>query len=289
MNRLPSVLAFGLVLAGAPLLAATPATASPAHLPDDADRTVTVASYNIHHASGADGVLDLERIARVLEGTGAEVIGLQEVDRHFGARSEYVDQAAWLAQRLGMSYCYSANLDLDPEAGRTERREYGTAILSAYPIDDCTNTLLPNHPGGEQRGLGQVDVHVRGVELRFYNTHLTHQSAQGRIDQAAVFNEQAQTAGMPVVLVGDLNAEPDSAEYDVFTEVLADVWPVIGEGPGYTFDSDDPIGRIDYVLTSADVTPLSAEVIDSLASDHMPLVAEVELPHPSSSGDAPRP
>lgn len=283
MKRFASLLACG-VAAGIAILGAAPATATTSSLPDAAQRDLTVVSYNIHHAQGADGVLDLERIAQVLEDSGADVIGLQEVDRHFGARSEYVDQAAWLAQRLGMSHCYSANLDLDPEAGRTDRRQYGTAILSAYPMDDCENTLLPLRAGEEQRGLAQADVHVRGVELRVYNTHLTHQSAQGRLDQAAVFNEKAQSAGMPVVLVGDLNAEPDSAEYDVFTQVLADAWPVVGDGPGYTFDSDNPIGRIDYALTSAEVTPVAAEVIPTIASDHMPLKTDVVLPHPSSNG-----
>ncbi|MDR2999136.1 MAG: endonuclease/exonuclease/phosphatase family protein [Microbacterium sp.] len=272
------------VIAGVAVLGAAPATAATPPLPDAATRDVTVVSYNIHHAQGADGALDLERIAQVLEKSGADVIGLQEVDRHFGARSDYVDQAAWLADRLGMSYCYSANLDLDPETGRTERRQYGTAILSSYPMGDCENTLLPNQPGGEQRGLAQADVRVRGVELRVYNTHLTHQSQQGRLDQAAVFNEKARAAGMPTVLVGDLNAEPGTPEYDAFTQVLADAWPVVGDGPGYTFDSDNPIGRIDYALTSADVTPIAAEVVATIASDHMPLVTEVILPHPSSNG-----
>lgn len=283
MKRFASLLLSATALVGAITLSGASATASTGDLPEAAQRTLTVASYNIHHAQGADGVLDLERIAQVLERTGADVIGLQEVDRHFGARSEHVDQAAWLADRLGMSYCYAANLDLDPEAGRTERRQYGTAILSAYPLSDCSNTPLPNHAGGEQRGLAQGDVTVRGTKIRFFNTHLTHQSVQGRIDQAIAINEAVGAAGMPAVLVGDLNAGPDSIEYGHFTELLMDVWPVVGEGPGYTFDSDNPIGRIDYVLTSEDVTPMAAEVVASLASDHMPVVAEVVLPHPSSS------
>ena len=47
---------------------------------------VKVMSYNIHHAVGQDGVLDLERIAKVIEDSGAEIIGLQEVDNHWGER-----------------------------------------------------------------------------------------------------------------------------------------------------------------------------------------------------------
>ncbi|WP_068402508.1 endonuclease/exonuclease/phosphatase family protein [Kribbia dieselivorans] len=263
------------------LAAVTPAVAAPSDtLPEAAQRTVSVATYNIHHAAGADGVLSLDRIAGVLRDSGAEIIGLQEVDNHWGSRSEFADQAQELADQLSMNVCYSANLDNAPVAGQTHRQQYGTAILSSYKLRNCTNTPLPNHPRGEQRGLAQADINVRGTTFRFFNTHLTHNSTPGRLAQAKVVNDIVTATTTPSVLVGDLNARPDSAEYPVFTSVLSDVWPVVGEGLGYTFDSDDPKGRIDYILTSSDVTPRSAEVIETIASDHMPVVAEVTLPHP---------
>ena len=51
-----------------------------------------VASFNIHHGVGLDGKLDLDRIAEVVRSTGAEVVGLQEVDRHLSVRSGWIDQ-----------------------------------------------------------------------------------------------------------------------------------------------------------------------------------------------------
>ena len=80
-----------------------------------------------------DGRLDLERIAGEIERGAADVIGLREVDRHWSSRSEFVDQAGWLARRLGVHVAYAANLDLVPlEPGQT-RRQYGTAVLSRLP------------------------------------------------------------------------------------------------------------------------------------------------------------
>ncbi|MGE9808824.1 endonuclease/exonuclease/phosphatase family protein [Janibacter sp. G1551] len=268
------------------LLAATsltiPVSATAAtDLPPAADRTVTIATYNIHHAAGTDGVLDVERIARVLEDTGASVIGLQEVDNHWGARSDFADQAAVLAELLDMNVCYSANLDNPPLPDQTHRQQYGTAILSSHPLKNCSNTPLPNHPGGEQRGLAQADVRVRGTEFRFFNTHLTHNSSAGRTAQANVMNEIVRASDLPAVLVGDLNAAPESAEYPLFTAELADVWPVVGEGQGYTIEADNPTRRIDYVLASDDIEPVSAQVLTTPASDHLPVVAELVLPHPS--------
>jgi hypothetical protein len=66
--------------------------------PQAPDRSVTVASYNIHHGVGEDDQLDLDRIAEQIRTSGADIIGLQEVDRHWSSRSDFVDQEIiWLA------------------------------------------------------------------------------------------------------------------------------------------------------------------------------------------------
>ena len=92
----------------------------------------------------------------LFEQSGADVIGLQEVDRHWDVRSNWVDQPAWFAQRLKMHYAYAANLDLPPVNPGEPNRQYGTAILSRYPIKAFNNTLLPKYPAGEHRGLRRL-------------------------------------------------------------------------------------------------------------------------------------
>ena len=44
-------------------------------------RTLTVLTFNIHHAEGTDGKVDVARIAKLIEDSDADVVGLQEVDR----------------------------------------------------------------------------------------------------------------------------------------------------------------------------------------------------------------
>lgn len=261
-------------------------------LPDGAKRSesphhrargavVRVLDFNIHHGANTEDVLDLERIAQVIRTSGAEVVGLQEVDNHWGMRSGFVDQAAWLAKRTGMNYCYSANLDLDPAKGQARRQQYGTAILSTYKLKNCTNTPLPNHPGGEQRGLAQADIKVRGVDVRVFNTHLTHNSDPGRLTQARVVDSIVNASDRPVILTGDMNATPESAPYSVLSSRLTDGWKAAGKGPGYTSPLvPAPKNRIDYVFTSDDITPVGAEVVDTDASDHYPVLASMRLPHP---------
>src|SRR5690606_7102952 len=62
--------------------------------------TLRVMSYNIHWATGTDGILSLPRIAEVIKGSQADVVVLNEVDRHYDPRSQYEDQLQYLADEL---------------------------------------------------------------------------------------------------------------------------------------------------------------------------------------------
>lgn len=274
-----------LVLAAACLAAsvvalATPVEAGGAHGARRwrPERSLRVATFNIHHGAGLDDVVDLERIARVVEGTGAEVIGLQEVDRHWSERSSFVDQANWLSRRLGMRVVFGANLDQDPLAPGAPRRQYGTAILSRHRIRDWRNTLLPRPEGGEQRGLLEARIAVRGSDVRVFNTHLQHTSQVERLAQVDVIRSVLARTRESVVVLGDLNATPDTPEIAAITEDLADAWVEAGEGDGYTYDAATPHARIDYVLTSTDVVARAAAVVSTDASDHLPVVVDLALP-----------
>ena len=276
---------FGLVLLLATLLAATLGAARSVVAPAPigaralaAQRELRVASFNIHHGVGLDGLLDLARIAAVVEQTGAEVVGLQEVDRHWSARSNFVDQATWLAERLDMHLAFGANLDLDPPASGAPRREFGTAILSAHRIRTTTNTLLPRPLGGEQRGLLEVQIKVRGIPVRVFNTHLQHDSQVERLAQVARIRQVLATANESVVLLGDLNATPATPEIAGLTDLLVDAWVTAGVGDGFTFDAATPHARIDYVMSSGNVVARTAAVLTTDAADHLPVVADLALP-----------
>ncbi len=279
-----ALLALAAPLAALPAAApstAAPATAAAAAAPGDPAakaRAVTVASYNIHHGVGVDGRLDLERIAREVRATGADVVGLQEVDRHWGARSDFRDQAAELARMLRMHVVYGANLDLDPLEPGQPRRQYGTAVLSDRPILEHRNTFLPRSEGKEQRGLLEVLVNVRGVPLRVFNTHLQHDSQAERLQQVAAVREIIGAPSESVVLVGDLNAQPGTPEIAGLLEDLVDAWEAAGVGDGSTFPAEAPDVRIDYVMHSDDVVARTAAVVATDASDHLPVVAELALP-----------
>jgi endonuclease/exonuclease/phosphatase family metal-dependent hydrolase len=137
-------------------------------------------------------------------------------------------------------------------------------------------TLLPCLPGSEQRGLLDATVDVDGTALRLLGTHLQWDREEERLLQARAI--VAALDDRPTVLLGDLNTTPGSPTWQCLAERLSDTWAMVGDGPGHTFDAEPPPRRIDYVWTGAGVQPVSAQVVESVASDHSALRVEVDLP-----------
>ncbi len=203
-------------------------------------------TYNIQYGRGRDERFDLERIAGEID--GADIIALQEVERHW-SRSGNQDQPAEIAKLLGDYYwVYGAGVDLHvdsppgAEAGANVRRQFGNMLLSKTPIISSRNHLLPKYaslgPMSLQRNALECVIDTSEGPVRFYSVHLTHLTAEtrmpqverlleihrnARIEGAAItggaLKEEWTRDGMPpaapghAVLMGDFNFEPDSAEY----------------------------------------------------------------------------
>jgi endonuclease/exonuclease/phosphatase family metal-dependent hydrolase len=241
-------------------------------------RALKVMTLNIHHGVGVDGLLDLDRIAATIASSGADLVGLQEVDRHFSARSNFVDQASYLASVLHMSVAFGANLDLDPLVPGQPRRQFGNALLSRFPILSWANTLLPRVAGSEQRGLLEAMIDTDNGPMSVFATHLHFASSAERVVQVQAIIDAISPPDAREVLLCDLNASPGSPEVVALLTRFTDAWVEAGNGDGFTFPSSDPQFRIDYVLTSRDLSVSSAAVVASGSSDHLPVVATVTPP-----------
>jgi endonuclease/exonuclease/phosphatase family metal-dependent hydrolase len=197
-----------------------------------------------------------------------------------------------------MEVVHGATIDRAPDGGGSSdggdagdlrtgtpaaRRRYGNALLSAHPVSSWQAVRLPTNPRREARGLVDAVVLVDGRPVRVGVTHLQNRSARERREQAAhlvglLADGDGPGRRLPTILLGDMNAGPDSAEMRALTAVLTDAWAAVGDGPGHTFPALRPIARIDHVLVSADVRPEAAAVVATRASDHRPLVVDVDLP-----------
>ena len=100
----------------------------PAPGPDQPPIPVRLVTFNVHHGVGQDERFDLPRLAKVLQGLDADVLCMQEVDRHFGERSEGVDEALLLSRALDMQLAWGPAITDQRPAGPD--REFGNALLS---------------------------------------------------------------------------------------------------------------------------------------------------------------
>jgi endonuclease/exonuclease/phosphatase family metal-dependent hydrolase len=257
----------------------------PAPGPDQPPIPVRLVTFNTHHGVGHDGRHDLPRLARVLADADADVICLQEVDRHFGDRSEDVDQALLLSRALDMQLAWGPAID-EPRPGGAAR-QYGNALLSRLPI--LISAVHPLPGSGEPRSALQTMVELDGGALWVTATHLTTGSAQERAEQvsalAGLHSEPMETG----VVVGDLNTDPDAPELAALRERFSDAWELAPERAdragwrswhaGGTSPAGRPRRRIDQVWVSPGVQVTAARVLDGDgASDHLPFVVDLAVP-----------
>jgi endonuclease/exonuclease/phosphatase family metal-dependent hydrolase len=236
-----------------------------------AAKTLRVLSYNIHHAEGTDGKLDVPRIAGIIEAAKPDLVAVQEVDRNT-TRTKMTDQTAELAKLTGLHGTFGKAIDYQGGG-------YGQAILSRWPIKSVKVHTLPGKPGQETRIAVAVRVEPGDGRpaLTFVGTHFQHDNAAAREEQAAKVNALFAAADGPVVLAGDLNATPESQSM----KTLAAKWS-FATAPGkglLTIPAEKPRRQIDYVLyRPADrFRVVEAKVLEEpVASDHRPVLAVLE-------------
>ncbi len=185
-------------------------------------RTLSVLSYNIHHGVGGDGRLDLDRIAAVIRDSGADVAALQEVDRHWSARSGLADQAKELARRLRMHHAYGANLDRAPAEPGQPRRQYGTRTPAAGRGDRRGDRLADGARRARRRPQHQAGRPGARRHARVLHRHL--RGRRGR--DGATFPAPAPTARIDYVLTND---HVGSVRADVIATQASDHLPVRAE------------------------------------------------------------
>ena len=251
----PGLIGLGLmVLPVIALLSWQEPSTTTGHLP------IRIMSYNLHSGFDVTGRFDLEGVAQAIEAEQADVIGLQEVSRGWVLDGS-IDMLTWLSQRLKLPYVW----------GPTADPLWGNAILSRYPIKDVQNFAMPNNDVVRPaRGYLVATIETGDLTLNLMVTHLHHigEDSALRVPQVqAMLATWANRAA--TVLMGDLNATPAAPEMQLLRAAgLIDSFAAIGTGDGFTYASNRPAQRIDYIYHSADLAARDFHVNEGTASDH---------------------
>lgn len=245
-------------------------------------QSLRVMTYNIYgaRATSPANAADLDAIAEVIRRQNPDFVTLNEVDVFTNRTGKDVHQARDLAEKLGMEWHFSKAIDRDGG-------EYGDAVLSKYPILEKRNYRLPcaAEQPGEDRSLCVIRVQIDGKDLYVASTHLDHLSGDAsRLVQATEIRRIRDTElEGDLILCGDLNAIPSSNVIATMTSFLTNTGPI----DQYTFPSDDPSRKIDYIMyapiehfgvQNCQVVSRGDQQVGGVdASDHRPVIADIRF------------
>jgi endonuclease/exonuclease/phosphatase family metal-dependent hydrolase len=140
--------------------------------------------------------------------------------------------------------------------------------------------MFENKREAERRGMLRVEVEVEGKMLSFVTTHLDYQFEDGRLFEAEQALKFLDSVKGPTVVVADLNDVPTGSAYKLMRTKFEDAWVTSGaKTDGFSYPADKPVKRIDHIFyrTSDRIRARKSWVIETLASDHIPVVSELEI------------
>jgi len=233
---------------------------------------VSVLTLNLWHDSGP-WEARLALIRAWIDELDPDVIGFQEALRgpHFDQVGELLAGAAYHIEYTGASSFWR-----DPKRapGTRDVTEFGNAIAARWPISERDVLKLPDTGDGETRAALSVTV-AAPQPIGPFSVTCTH--LHWKFNQSAVRERQVvavcdrvlarrRRGGFPPLMIGDFNAEPDSAEIRYVTGLqslggrsiaLLDAWRTAGDGgSGITWSNAndyarlnlEPDRRVDYVF-----------------------------------------
>lgn len=270
-----------------------------------AEQPLTVMSFNIRYGTAQDGEhhWDLRRplLMEVLAEEDADIVGLQEA-LHF--------QIEQIVRHRPLYAFVGVGRDDGGTAGEYAAILYRRERLRVVESGTFWFSSAPSKPASTSWGnrIPRICTWARFADAdgrRFYvfNVHLDHESQHSRERSVRLLAErirQRAGRGEPVIVTGDFNADEQNRAtrwllgervvgmprrgrvrlVDTFRRLHPDA-PGAGTFTGFEFGRIDE-QKIDYVLTSPQVTVLAARIVQTsrdgrYPSDHFPVVARIRL------------
>ena len=213
-------------------------------------------TYNIRHAKGLDGHVRIRRIAETVAALAPDVAGFQEVRRGMLIG----DQPHALRRQLGLDGSFEPAI-------RVRGYHFGNLLLTRGRVLSAEQIALPSLTA-VARGCLLARVELGGARFAVAVTHLGVRPADLEPHLAILL--QRLPRDEPLVLLGDFNATV--ARLSPLNELLT----LTADSPP-TFPAGRPSAAIDLVGFSEHWRLTSLTAVRSEASDHLPLLAELEL------------
>jgi endonuclease/exonuclease/phosphatase family metal-dependent hydrolase len=236
--------------------------------PGASGKTLKVLTYNV-----AAFEIDKPGVLKVLKESDADIICLQEA-----GKIGHIEASAKALSKVMRGYYWTvASTNL---------------ILSRYPLSDQDSLNVPTKwPTKEfpsavvETPLGRIRVmcvHLEPSWVAAWPPAVSGYVAtigkvcEDRRAQVDLILASLRPSKEPVILAGDFNGPAGSESVNRIGEYFTDCFGTTERGFGNTILAKMPYKRIDYVWVRG-LVPVRSEVVDSVASDHRPVLTVVGL------------
>jgi endonuclease/exonuclease/phosphatase family metal-dependent hydrolase len=207
----------------------------------------------------------------VLREIDADVIALQEV---IGAGPRGGSQIEEIGAALGMGWVMAS-------ARHLRGHQFGNAVLSRYPIVHHAEHDL-SWKTCEERCMQRADVDVNGHRLHVYNVHLGTAILERRhqAERMATIISDRHVTG-PKLVLGDFNEWMRGLTTRLLSSKLKSVDLGSYMSRKRTYPGFFPLLHLDHIYYAGRLEIIGVELprtrLSLVASDHLPLVADVRL------------
>jgi endonuclease/exonuclease/phosphatase family metal-dependent hydrolase len=233
--------------------------------------TLRVATYNIHRCRGLDGRTSPTRIAEVIRRIAPDIIALQEV---IGAGPHTTGHAEELGAQLGMGWVMAPTRHL-------RRALFGNVVLSHLPIVHHAQYDL-SWKTCEPRCCQRVDIAVGTHTLHLYNVHLGTAYLERRYQAqrlSAIVHDRR--IGQPKMVLGDFNEWMRGLATAMLSERLNSIDLRAHLRRRRTYPGVFPLLHLDHIYYEGRLEVTKVDLprtrLSLMASDHLPLVAELKV------------
>ena len=230
-----------------------------------------IMSFNTQHCKNfLTKEIDYAKMAEAINRFSPDIVGLNEM-RDALCEPEYDKQTEILASLLDYPYHYFAK---SIEVRGNTPYAYGNGFLSRYKIKEAT--AIPIALPKDKRTFLYYESRVL-LKVRLENGYtvlVTHfgLSLEEKLEALKAVLENLEDE--KCILMGDFNVRPDGDILLPIRDRMKDCASAC-EKEILTFPSDRPDRKIDYIFVSRDVEVVSFDAVNFIASDHLPITAQI--------------
>ena len=230
-----------------------------------------IMSFNTQHCMNyITKQIDYDVMAKAILECEADIVGLQEM-RYEDPESDFTRQTEKLAELTGMEYSYFAKaVNIWDDDGW-----FGNGFISRIPIVKTETIPIPDPEVKTGDQLYETRCILKATLENGYTVLCTHFGLNDDEQINAVKTVLGSLENEKCILMGDFNVKPENEVLLPIRDKLKDTADCFAETL-YSFPSDKPNRKIDYIFVSNDVDVVSADIPAIVAADHRPHVAIID-------------